>query len=82
VTERNHQVQQMRLIYREGEQGDVWLGLGSDASRRAFSLLHRMARDGVEKYGKFGNCSVADDWKAVVEICSIEYWKRAVRNFL
>jgi hypothetical protein len=32
--------------------------------------------------GKFGNCSVADDWKAVVEICSIEYWKRAVRNFL
>lgn len=49
VEERNHQVQQMRAIYKGAEQVDVWLGLGSHANRRAFDFLQRLVRDGVEK---------------------------------
>jgi hypothetical protein len=79
VTERNHQVKQMKDIYSCAITVLVWLGLDDESSKRAFAFIDSLpeqpyAYNWISAYlvgGKYQR-----QWNAVLQLCRRRYWTR------
>jgi len=73
IDERSHQVQQMADIYSHAGRVLVWLGVETEKTNEAFSLL-------TDAYlnGPFNRKELMGDprWVPLNELCEKDYWKR------
>lgn len=86
TSERNHQVRQMKNIYRRASTVIVWLGLPSQSSKTAIDWIEDFS---PRQRGALGikerlDCVTASEitqnqaarWHALQQLCSQEYWQR------
>ena len=73
LSERNHQVQQMTMVYSRAEQVVAWLGLPDGDTDAAFGFL----RESFE-FSPRNRAGLMDDprWEAVGNFCRRSYWGR------
>jgi hypothetical protein len=78
ASERNHQVNKMRLIYQRATRVRIWLGLGNSLSSSAFALARDLAK-AVEvhrEYESFNDPRRVSQFSAFQVLLHKEYWER------
>jgi Heterokaryon incompatibility protein (HET) len=74
--ERNHQVNQMALIYRQAQRVVIWLGTEKSNSRMALNFLRELMDMPMFVYGHDTSPNSRAKWAALAALCSREYWNR------
>lgn len=75
VSERNHQVRMMNMIYERAKRVVVWLGPETAVTRKAISFLKQL-EDGTVPIQECDRLPRKTDWEAVKDFCEMEYWSR------
>lgn len=73
TAERNHQVNQMSLIYSKAIRVIIWLGLETEHSHQAISFLKMLRGLPVLEYDLL---DFKAHWESVLGLCQMEYWGR------
>ncbi|PMD45975.1 HET-domain-containing protein [Hyaloscypha variabilis F] len=82
ISERNHQVMQMGIIYSQASRTIVWLGLADSQTELAFQACKSHAENGLSHEAAYlhrNNLVLNfddDELKAINSLCSREYWGR------
>lgn len=76
--ERNHQVNQMSIIYGQAERVVVWLGVETTDSRVAINFLYELDTIHIRRRRRqyYRRRVHADQWHALKDLCEREYWSR------
>ncbi|RDW80972.1 hypothetical protein BP5796_05670 [Coleophoma crateriformis] len=82
ISERNHQVSKMKLVYEKATRVITWLGEEYDCSEDAFKFFHSVLKRGVPK-------TMSESWvpwrssihiqreaRAVMKLFARDYWRR------
>ncbi|KIM93592.1 hypothetical protein OIDMADRAFT_173176, partial [Oidiodendron maius Zn] len=82
IQERNHQVKQMTMIYREAWRVIIWLGPAGDYSDRALEFIPTLRRFRLRRQQRRRVFSLKDVYKALksleamAKICRRPWWQR------
>lgn len=77
--ERNHQIQQMRLVYKKAARVIAWLGVEDESTHLVVQLMDYFKEQGINEEIVFSSTedpTQFDKWSGLIDLCGREYWRR------